>query len=102
MDYVPMITPEKVQFIFETIEAAQVSITDFSHLVSTSRNSLHRWRNAGKVSDRLRFNLAYQTALRMSYAVDAKQLPLPDKVSKTQRLSTLRRIIKDASHHISQ
>jgi hypothetical protein len=102
MDYVPLITPEKVAFIFETIEAAQVSITDFSHLVSTSRNSLHRWRNTGKVTDRLRFNLAYQTALRMSYAIADKKLPLPDKVAKAQRVSTLRKIIKDASHHIIQ
>jgi len=98
----PFITPEKVQFIFDTVAAAQVSITDFSGLIGTSRNSLHRWRNTGKAMDRLRFNIAYQTALRMRVAITNGQLPLPDKVDRNLRIQTLRRVIKEAAHQVVQ
>lgn len=83
----------KVTHVFKSLERASISITDFSKLTSISRMSLHRWRNGSAVTDMLRLNLAYSTALRLDRAVAKRKLPLHDRLKAPQRLVVLRKII---------
>jgi hypothetical protein len=83
----------KVTFIFESLEEAAVSMTDFSRLTNISRTSLYAWKRGNTVSDHLRLNLAFNTALRISKAVEANRLPLTEKLSSSERLRALRAVI---------
>lgn len=83
----------KITFIFEALEEAGVSMTDLSRLTNISRTSLYAWKRGQVVSDKLRLNLAFNTAVRLSKAVEAKRLPLAGKLAPGERLRVLREII---------
>lgn len=85
----------KVTYIFDALDRAGVSITDFSRITSISRESLHRWKTGSAIKDKLRLNLAYSTATRLETACREGILPLHDKLKTMQRVKVLRKIIAD-------
>jgi len=89
------VTDPKVAFVFDVIDKADVSQTDFARLTRISRETLYRWRTGGRITDRLRLDIAYSYALRMEKAIAAKRLPIPDRLKKEQRVGALRQIIAD-------
>lgn len=88
------ITNEKAKYIFKTLEAAGVGITDLSRLTSISRVTLHRWKDGGNINDLLRLNIAYKTATLLEKAVQHDFLPLKDHCSPKQKAAQLRRYVK--------
>lgn len=82
-----------VAFIFEAIEKAGVSITDFSRLTRISRVTLYRWKKGTPITDMLRRDLAFTLATRLEKACRAGKLPITDKLKADQRLAVLRRIV---------
>ncbi len=86
-------TNEKAKYIFEAIEKAEVSFTDFSRLTKISRETLYRWRNGSPISDMLRLDLAYTVATRFEKACRSGKLPLTSRLKKEQRIQVLRKIV---------
>jgi hypothetical protein len=87
----------KVKYIFEALEKADITMTDFTRLTRISRESLYRWKNGSPVKDMLRLDLAYTYAKRMEAACRAERLPLTSKLKAPQRLAVLRKIIAEMS-----
>lgn len=90
---------ERVKFIFDTIEKAGVSMTDFARIVGdgASRETLYRWKSGANIADGFRLNFVYSVAVRLSKAVHLGRLPLKDKLKAVQRLAVLREIVKSMS-----
>lgn len=88
------LTKEKADLMFAAMDASKVSVTLFSKLCSTSRATLYRWRNEPeKGIDKIRFNLAYNIAVRLNHAVTQGKLPLKDVLNKTDKEATIRKIV---------
>ena len=88
------ITKEKADIMFAAMDAADVSVTLFSTLCRTSRATLYRWRNEPeKGIDKIRFNLAYDIAVRLNRAVEQAKLPLKDKLGKAAKEALVRKIV---------
>ena len=91
------ITKEKADIMFAAMDTANVSVTLFSTLCRTSRATLYRWRNEPeKGIDKIRFNLAYDIAVRLNRAVEQGKLPLKDKLDKANKEATVRKIVLSA------
>jgi len=91
------ITKEKADIMFAAMDTAGVSVTLFSTLCRTSRATLYRWRNEPeKGIDKIRFNLAYDIAVRLNRAVEQGKLPLKDKLDKANKEATVRKIVLSA------
>lgn len=88
------ITKEKADIMFDAMDKADISVTLFSTLCRTSRATLYRWRNEPeKGIDKIRFNLAYDIAIRLNRAVEQGKLPLKDKLDKATKEATIRKIV---------
>jgi hypothetical protein len=85
----------KVNFIFEALDKAGVSMTDFTRLTRISRESLYRWKGGAPVKDMLRLDLAYTYAKRLETACRSERLPLTSRLKAPQRLIVLRKIIAE-------
>lgn len=88
---------EKITYIFEAIEKAEVSLVDFARLTQISRNSLYRWKRTGEAHDKIRVNIAYVAAQRLEKACREGHLPLPDKLKRDQRFDVVRKIVAQMS-----
>lgn len=84
---------QKVAYIFEALEKSGVRLCDFHRLTQISLNSLHRWRNEGEASDKIRVQIAYVTAQHLESACRAGHLPLVDKLKPAQRFAAVRKIV---------
>lgn len=93
----PLETKPKVDYIFDALERAEVTITHFSVLSRTSRTSLHAWKRGGHVNDALRLDLATNIARRIMQAVEQNRLPLKNReaLSPAERLAATKRILKE-------
>ena len=85
---------EKVTAIFAALERAQVTIADLAALTKVSRETLYRWKNGHNVTDRLRLDLVYLTAMKLNNAVDADKLPFVETHKPVERREKLREIIR--------
>jgi len=86
---------EKVKYIFDAREKAEITFTDFSRLTGISRTTLYRWVAGGDISDILRLNMAYIAfAYPIEKACRSGLLPLKSKLKKEHRVEALRKIIK--------
>ncbi len=81
------------QYIFDTLHAAGITISDFATMTGISRQTLHHWKSGGAINDTIRLNLSFNTAKRIQQAVDAKKLPLVNKMPAKERVVVLRQII---------
>lgn len=86
---------DKIPYILDCIEKADVSFTDFSLISGISRETIYRWKNGGTVRDRLRFNMAYTLATLLEKACRAGRLPLTDKLKSEARVKVLRKIVAE-------
>jgi len=94
-------TETKVEFVFDALESAQVSITDFARLTKISRTTLHAWKKGGNVADLLRLNVAFNWAIRLDKAVDAKRLPFAESPTNVaERLAAIRAIVAEANREM--
>ena len=85
----------KVKYIFEALENAEITFSDYSRLTSITRQTLYNWKAGNPVSDRLRLDFAYSMAARITRAHRMGKLPLTDKLKTAQRIAVLRKIIAD-------
>lgn len=88
-----METKEKVKYIFDVLQAAEVYIVDFAALTGISRETLHRWKKGGPITDKLRLNIAYGTAVRLNTAVESGKLPFTERYKNPQRKAVLRKVV---------
>jgi len=81
--------------LFETLRAAEISISDFARLTTISRNTLQRWKRDDfqSIRDQLRLDLANQYAARIEIARLKGRLPLKEKYRLTERTAVLRRLL---------
>lgn len=77
-------------FIFTTLKAAEITITDFATLTGVTRQTLHSWKAGNPIKDFLRFNVVYNWATRMDKATEAGKLPLREKIPAAERVGILR------------
>lgn len=91
-----LIKSEQYDLIFNTIDAAQINMTEFATITQVSRVTLYRWKklHPTKDIDKLRFGQVYNIAVRMRNAITQGKLPLIEKVSKKDKLSIVKRIIR--------
>jgi hypothetical protein len=77
------------------LDSSGVTITDFSRLTRISRETLYRWKDGANITDNLRLDLAYNTALRLEKACREGKLPLFEKLKAPARIKLLRSIVSE-------
>lgn len=55
----------KVDFIFDVLKSTGTSIAAFADMTTISRASLHNWKRGANITDKLRLNLAYESAKKL-------------------------------------
>lgn len=83
----------KIAFIFDALEKSGVTMSDFARITRISRVTLYRWKTGNAITDQLRLDLAYNTAVRFKKACKHDMLPLVDKLKPVKRVQVLRNIV---------
>lgn len=85
----------RAKIIFDAIKNAGISVSLFSRVVRTTRATLYKWRNRPEEGvDAIRFNMAFEAAVRLNTAVEQKRLPLQDQYSPAAKEKVIREIIR--------
>jgi len=85
----------KVAYMYEVLEKAMIGPTDFASLTNISRETLYRWKKGQPIADKLRLDIAYNTALRLEKGCRHGRLPLKEKLKAPQRVKVLRKIVAE-------